>query len=106
MSLKEKLLAIADDDGVSFDKNLVQCTFLKSVRTGLKDEGVSHVLLPYLKDTNITMVGLLKQCKLITAAFLLQSLILPYAKSCFLTCKKKVIHPFISEIFLALFENN
>ena len=58
MSLKEKLLAIADDDGVSFDKNLVQCTFLKSVRTGLKDKGVSHVLLPYLKDT---MVELLKQ---------------------------------------------
>ena len=64
MSLKEKLLAIADDDGVSFDKNLVQCTFLKSVRTGLKDEGVSHVLLPYLKDTSITMVELLKQCRL------------------------------------------
>ena len=47
MSLKEKLLAIADDDGVSFDKNIVQCTFLKSVCAGLRDDGVSHVLLPY-----------------------------------------------------------
>ena len=49
---------------VSFDENLVQHTFLKSVRTELKDYGVSHVLLPYLKDTNITMVELLKQCRL------------------------------------------
>ena len=37
---------------------------MKSVRTGLKDEAVCQLLLPYLRDHKVTMVELLKQCRL------------------------------------------